>query len=93
MLGIQASCVTAPVELIARILLLKFLETGFGLLLVAKDLQSAKVWFVALQLAVMLSFGAHALAGHGLAGWQLLNAGTLLGLLAGYVWLLVRRPR
>lgn len=88
--GPQYQLLDALLPLFGLILLLRFLETGFGLLLVARNLQSVKVWFVSFQVAIMLACGSYALSAHGLAGWQWLHVATLSVLLGSYVLLLIR---
>jgi O-antigen/teichoic acid export membrane protein len=66
----------------------KFMETGVGLILVAHGLQNTKVWFVVVQLALVLAVGWMATQRFGLIGWQLTNI-ACIGLLIGlYGWLL-----
>jgi O-antigen/teichoic acid export membrane protein len=69
------------------LLALRFLETGAGVVLVAADLQSRKVWLVALQLALLLGLGSWALSRWGLIGWLAVAIGTTVILLLLYVWL------
>lgn len=75
------------------LLLLRFVETGVGLVLVAADLQSRKVWLVALQLLVLLGGGAWALQRWGLIGWLWVAIGSTVMLLALYalLWRFCRR--
>ncbi len=71
------------------LLALRFLETGAGVVLVAADLQSRKVWLVALQLALLLGLGSWALSRWGLIGWLTVSIVTTVILLVLYVrlWL------
>lgn len=52
------------------LILLKYLETASGLVLVAYGLQQLKIWLVALQFATALLLGGYLIAHRGLAGWQ-----------------------
>jgi hypothetical protein len=79
--------------LFGLILFLRFIETGVGLLLVAKNLQSIKVWLVALQLIFMLCGGFYMLNIMGLKGWQCLNIVSLASLLIAYLIILNFRLR
>lgn len=73
--------------LFGLLLALRFLETGAGLVLVAADLQSRKVWLVALQLIVLLGGGSWALQRWGLQGWLWTAIGSTVLLLVMYMWL------
>lgn len=68
-------------------LFMQFVETGAGLTLVARGLQSKKVWLVAAQLVLLLSAGTMMLRQHGLAGWQLTNIASVAALVLAYGWL------
>lgn len=75
------------------LLMLRFTETGMGLVLVAAGLQSRKTGLVALQFVIMLLGGAWAMRSGGLTGWLVCSvaATTLLLLSYGLLWL--QRPR
>jgi O-antigen/teichoic acid export membrane protein len=77
------------------LLALRFLETGAGLVLVAADLQSRKVWLVALQLLVLLGGGVWALQRWGLMGWLWVAIGSTVMLLGLYalLWRIHRSAR
>lgn len=80
--GPQYSALEALLPLFGAVLLLRFLETGLGLILVARGQQHRKVWLVALQLFLVIGAGYPALQQFGLAGWQLaVIAGLVLVLL------------
>lgn len=69
------------------LLALRFVETGAGLVLVAADLQSRKVWLVALQLLALLGAGLWALQRWGLLGWLWAAIGSTVMLLMLYAGL------
>lgn len=75
------------------LLLLRFTETGMGLVLVAVGLQSRKTGLVALQLAIMLLGGAWAMHSGGLKGWLVCSVVATTLLLLSYVLLWLQRPR
>lgn len=70
------------------ILWLRFMETGAGLIVVAKNLQAQKVFFVFIQLLAMITLGYLAIKYHGLAGWLGVNVGALVFVLAAYFYLI-----
>jgi O-antigen/teichoic acid export membrane protein len=74
-------------------LLLRFAETGVGLLLVARNLQGIKVWLVGLQIGVLLGAAWPVMRAHGLEGWLWLNNMTLAALLLAYCALLALSQR
>jgi O-antigen/teichoic acid export membrane protein len=70
------------------ILLLRFIETGTGLILVAKNLQTKKVIFVLLQVVVMVVGGYYAINNWGLVGWLSTNIIALLVVIISYLFLM-----
>ena len=88
--GPQYSALQALLPLFGAVLLLRFLETGVGLILVAQGQQQRKVWLVALQLLLVISAGYPALQHFGLVGWQLVVIAGLVLVLVLY-GLLCRR--
>jgi len=68
--GTQYAGLAPLLPLFGAILVLRFLETAFGLLLVARGRQNTKVWLVAGQLLFVIGAGYPALHSAGLMGWQ-----------------------
>lgn len=85
--GKQYGGLATLLPLFGCMLFMQFIETGAGLTLVARGLQSKKVWLVATQLILLLSAGTFFIRQHGLPGWQLTNIGSMAALVAAYIWL------
>ena len=75
------------------LLLLRFTETGAGLVLVAANLQSRKVWLVGIQVLLMLAVGWWALHHGGLSAWLMTSIACTVLLLVLYaaLWIHARR--
>ena len=71
------------------LLVLRYLETAGGLIIVAKGLQSVKIWIVAAQLIYVLAVGPYALNHWGLIGWQINVIFSLCLVLCAYTVLLL----
>lgn len=79
--------------LFGLMLLFRFLETGTGLLLVAKGLQHKKTFIVGSHVVLMSGIGYWALKSFSLLGWQLVYVLSLALLVGAYFYLLLRaRP-
>lgn len=89
--GIRYAELTPLLPMFGVLLLIKFTETGMGLILVARGQQAQKVWFVAGQLLFLLVSGTAALGKYGLPGWQWASALATMLLLCTYGWLLTRK--
>lgn len=70
------------------ILFLRFMETGTGLILVAKNLQAKKVFFVLLQVLILIFGGYYAINHWGLAGWLVANVVGLVVVIVSYLVLI-----
>ncbi|MBS0172622.1 MAG: oligosaccharide flippase family protein [Nitrospira sp.] len=90
--GAQYASLVPLLPWFGLLLCTRFLETGAGLVLVARGMQGRKVWLVAAQLLLLLAAGYVSLQSYGLKGWLLANIGTIACLLLAYAWLM-RRPR
>lgn len=86
--GSAYEALPALLPVFGLILLLKFVETGAGLILVALGLQSSKVWLVAVQLLLLNVSGYLLLQHMGVAGWQWAVVLTTAVLLLLYLALL-----
>ncbi|OIQ66052.1 hypothetical protein GALL_523840 [mine drainage metagenome] len=85
--GKQYAGLARLLPLFGCMMFMQFVETGAGLTLVARGLQSKKVWLVAAQLLLLLSAGTYFIQQHGLPGWQLTNISSAAALIVGYGWL------
>lgn len=68
--GAQYKALKALLPIFGLMLFLRYLETAGGVIVVAAGLQHIKVWFVSLQLALVVALGPWALERWGLQGWQ-----------------------
>lgn len=75
--GAQYQPLHTLLPLFGLMLLLRYLETGTGVAVVAAGWQHVKVWFVSFQLLLMLGLGPWAMRHWGLPGWQWVVVGTL----------------
>lgn len=88
--GPSYSGVVPLMPLFGVILIVKYLETGCGLVLVAMGLQSRKVFLVIFQLISLVCIGVPLMSIIGIAGWQLAIIFSTFILLATYVVLFFR---
>lgn len=86
--GDQYESLSQWLPFFGMILLLRFTETGTGLILVAKSLQAKKVFFVFLQVIMMLVGGYYAIHYWGLSGWLFTNIAALIVVIICYLFLI-----
>lgn len=86
--GAKFAALSQWLPVFGAILWLRFMETGAGLILVAKNLQAQKVFFVFIQLLAMITLGYLAIKYRGLAGWLGVSVGALVFVLGAYFYLI-----
>lgn len=70
------------------LLFVRFVETGFGMVLVAKGLQGRKVLMVAVQILILFAAGVPLMLLQGLSGWIFSSIFSTVALLLMYIRLL-----
>lgn len=91
--GAQYEALKALLPVFGLMLFLRYLETAGGVIVVAAGLQHVKVWFVSLQLVLVLVLGPWALQHWGLQGWQwcsCLGLGITIAIYAA-IWLMKQK--
>lgn len=91
--GAQYQALHGLLPVFGLMLFLRYLETAGGVAVVAAGLQHVKVWFVSLQLVLMLALGPWALHRWGLQGWQWIACLGLGFTIAIYIAIYLGRPR
>lgn len=75
-------------SLFGALLFVRFVETGFGMVLVAKGLQGRKVLMVAVQIVILFATGVPLMLYQGLSGWIFSAIFSTVALLLMYIRLL-----